>query len=69
MEQVRKKLIEDGVKDELITLVEKDKYVIKKHFEGHTMENYQNIISAVTEYFELFRKSASKLEFIVYELH
>lgn len=40
MEQVRKKLIEDGVKDELIVQVEKDKYEIKKHFEAVTMESY-----------------------------
>ena len=68
MDQVRKKLIDDGTNDELIEFdKESNSYRTKKKFckDSKTLNSYNSIVQAVVEYFELFKKSANKLEFII----
>ena len=70
MEQVRKKLIDDGTNEEIIALNKDTKlYEIKKEFSAESFQAYGSIVSAVYEYFELFKKSANKLEYIILEMH
>jgi hypothetical protein len=71
MDQVRKKLIDDGTNDELIEFdKENNTYRTKKRFckDSKTLNSYNSIVQAVVEYFELFKKSANKLEFIILEM-